>query len=190
MKKVAVMLAEGFEEGESLETIDILRRCGIQCESVSILNKEVQGCNGITVVADRQIDDVNFDEYDMIVLPGGMPGAENLKNNKRIIQIVREFNSSGKYIAAICAAPVVLKEAGISAGRTLTSYPAEKYAQLFEDADYVTDQIVVTDRNLITSQGPATVFPFAYRLAEIIGGNVAEVKRRMLYEKLVKSIEQ
>lgn len=187
MKKVAVMLAEGFEEGESLETIDILRRCGIHCESVSIGQEIVQGCNGIRVVADKQIENVNFEEYDMIVLPGGMPGAENLKNNKKIIQAVQDFNTKGKYIAAICAAPIVLKKAGISTGRTLTSYPAEKYREYFKDANYVTNQIVVVDHNLITSQGPATVFPFAYQLADILNGNVVSVKKRMLYENLVRS---
>ncbi len=187
MKKVALFLAEGFEEGESLETIDILRRCGIQCDSISIGSKTVTGSHGICVVADALISETDLNTYDMIVLPGGLPGAEYLKNDKTVIETIQQFNQQGKYIAAICAAPMALKQANITTGRTLTSYPSEKYAQLFQDANYITDKLVVIDGNLITSQGPATVFPFAYTLAEILGGNVEAVQNGMLYTKLVQS---
>lgn len=187
MKKVIVVLAEGFEEGESLETVDILRRCGIECITASIKEEAVTGCNGIRVLADTLFTKVNLDAYDMLVLPGGMPGALNLKNDENVIQAVRTFMEQGKYVAAICAAPMVLKEAGVSRGRTLTSYPADKYRNLFEDANYVDDEIVVVDHNLITSRGPATVFPFAYKLAEVLGADVENVQNRMLYTKLVDS---
>lgn len=187
MKKAVVILAEGFEEGESLETVDILRRCGVGCDSVSIGERIVTGCNSIKAVADYVMDEVNFNEYDMVILPGGMPGASNLAEDARVIETVQAFMKEGKYVAAICAAPMVLKKAGVSAGRTLTSYPADKYRDLFTDSTYVDDQIVVTDGNLITSRGPATVFPFAYALAEVLGGNVETVKERMLYNRLTDS---
>lgn len=187
MKKVMVLVAEGFEEGETLETVDVLRRCGIDCDSVGLVQKQCTGCNGITVLTDYVLEEVDSNQYDMVVLPGGMPGAEHLKNDQRVLEIVRRFDAEKKYVCAICAAPMVLAEAGISSGRTLTSYPADKYRALFEDANYIDDQIVVYDDNLITSRGPATVLTFAYALAEVLGGNTKVVKERMLYNKLVQS---
>lgn len=189
MKKVMVLVAEGFEEGETLETIDVLRRCGIDCDSVGLKQKQCTGCNGITILTDYVLEEIDSNQYDMVVLPGGMPGAENLKNDSRVLDIVRTFDKEKKYVCAICAAPMVLEKAGISSGRTLTSYPADKYRVLFQDANYIDDQIVVCDDNLITSRGPATVFPFAYALAEVLGGNVEVVKERMLYNKLVQSYQ-
>lgn len=187
MKKAAVLLAEGFEEGESLITVDILRRCGVGCDTVSIEGEVVKGCNGIKAVADRLLSETDLNEYDMIVLPGGMPGAENLKNDHRVIEAVKTFMARKKYVAAICAAPMVLKEAGVSEGRTLTSYPADKYRTMFTDSHYVDDAIVVEDGNLITSRGPATVFPFAWKLAEVLEGNVSTVKERTLYNAFLAS---
>ena len=187
MKKAVVLFSEGFEEGEGLETVDILRRCGVTCVTVSINGKTVTGCNGITVLADRLMDETDFDKFDMLVLPGGMPGAKNLKEDKRVIQLVRKFMKERKYVAAICAAPIVLKEAGVTEGRRVTSYPADQYRYLFTDSEYVEDKLVVQDENLITARGPATVFPFAYHLAKVLGENAETVKERMLYNRLVES---
>ena len=112
------------------------------------------GGHGISVVADGVLDD-SIMNYDMVVLPGGLPGAENLRNSSKVIETVRAFSrDSEKYVAAICAAPMVLSEAGISSGKKLTSYPADKYRDLFADAEYV-DELVVIDGHLITGQGPA-----------------------------------
>ncbi|MFA6505160.1 MAG: DJ-1 family glyoxalase III [Treponemataceae bacterium] len=185
MKRVAVLLAPGYEEGESLFLIDILRRGNIECHSVSVDgNKTVTGGHDITVIADKVLDDSIMD-YDMIALPGGMPGAENLKNSKKVIEAVQAFDADpNKYIAAICAAPMVLKEAGITKGRKLTSYPADKYRVMFADADY-TEEMVVIDRHLITSRGPATTLPFAYTLVDIMGGDSAPLKAGMLYNMLL-----
>lgn len=189
MKKAVVLLAEGFEEGESLITVDILRRCGVGCDTVSLKEAIVSGCNHIRAVADYTWDEADFNSYDMIVLPGGMPGAQYLSEDERVLETVRTFMAEGKYVAAICAAPMVLKAAGVSAGRTLTSYPGDKYRNLFTDSTYVDDQIVVQDGNLITSRGPATVFPFAWKLAEVLGGNVETVKERTLYNRFVESVK-
>jgi protein deglycase len=186
MKKVAVLLAEGYEEGESLFLIDILRRAQIECHSVSVDgNETVTGGHAITAVADRVLDN-SIMAYDMIVLPGGLPGADNLKNNLKVIETVQAFDRDPeKYVAAICAAPQVLKEAGITTGRKLTSYPADKYRQMFTDADY-RDEIVVVDDHLITSQGPATTLAFAYTLVDVLGGDSEPLKTKMLYNRLLE----
>lgn len=192
-KRAAVLLADGYEEGESLFVVDIFRRAGIVCDSVSIDQEMVRGCHDIYVKADRIISEEIFDEYDMVVIPGGMPGAANLRDCELVKQWVRKFDEEKKYIAAICAGPMVLKAAGISAGRTLTSYPADKYREMFADAKYVDDnaemeEMVVIDGNLITSRGPATTFPFAYKLVETLGGNAEALKNGMLYNALCASI--
>ena len=192
-KRAAVLLADGFEEGESLFVVDIFRRTGVKADSVSIEGEMVRGCHDIYVKADRIISEDIFDDYDMVVIPGGMPGAENLRKCELVAKWVRKFDNEKKYVAAICAGPMVLKEAGISAGRTLTSYPADKYREMFRDADYIDDNgkmdmMVVEDGNLITSRGPATTFPFAFRLAEVLGGNVDAVKNGTLYNALLEAI--
>lgn len=191
-KRAAVLLADGFEEGESLFVIDILRRASIGCDSVSIDQEMVRGGHDIYVKADRIISKEIFDDYDMVVIPGGMPGAANLRDCELVIDWVKKFDEEKKYVAAICAGPMVLKQAGISTGRTLTSYPADKYRDMFADAQYIDDnakmeQMVVTDGNLITSRGPATTFPFAYKLVEVLGGNADALKNGMLYNALTDS---
>ncbi len=193
-KKAAVLLADGYEEGESLFVVDIIRRCGVAADTVSIEGEMVRGCHDICVKADRLISEDIFDEYDMVVIPGGMPGAANLRACPLVIKWVKKFAEEDKYVAAICAGPMVLKEAGISTGRTLTSYPADKYREMFSDADYIDDNskmdmMVVQDGKLITSRGPATTFPFAFKLAEVLGGNTEAVKNGILWNALCESIK-
>ena len=185
MKKVAVMLANGFEEGEALFTIDILRRAGLECDSVSIGGEYVTSSRKITVKADKILTD-DLSGYDMVVLPGGQPGSTNLSKDARVLEIVRKFMADEKkFVAAICAAPMVLKAAGVSAGKTLTSYPGDELKAMFTDANYVDDKFVVQDGNLITSRGPATVMPFAYKLVDVLGGNSAVLKKAMLYDRFL-----
>ena len=191
-KRAAVLLADGFEEGESLFVIDILRRASIGCDSVSIDQEMVRGGHDIYVKADQIISKEIFDDYDLVIIPGGMPGAANLRDCELVIDWVKKFDEEKKYVAAICAGPMVLKQAGISTGRTLTSYPADKYRDMFADAQYIDDnakmeQMVVTDGNLITSRGPATTFSFAYKLVEVLGGNADALKNGMLYNALIDS---
>jgi 4-methyl-5(b-hydroxyethyl)-thiazole monophosphate biosynthesis len=182
MKKVAVLLAPGYEEGEALLVIDVLRRGKMECHAVGVAGTTtVTGSHGITVVADRKLDE-SIMEYDMLVLPGGMPGAENLMNNEKVIAAVRAFDRKpDKFIAAICAAPIVLQAAGVSKGRKLTSYPATEYRRLFADAEYQEEPVVI-DNHLITSRGPATVLPFAYALVDLLGGESEPLKKGMLYQ--------
>ena len=186
MSKIAVFLAEGFEEGEALFVIDVLRRAGFQCDSVSIDEEMVKGSHDIVVKADKIISD-EIKEYDMIVFPGGLPGATNLRADERVIELVKYFDKAPeKFIAAICAGPIILAKAGIIKGRTITSYPGEQYTKLFKEANYVED-IVVIDDHLITSRGPATTLPFAYALIDVLGGDSSKLKQGMLYNMLRES---
>lgn len=184
MKKVAVLLAEGFEEIEALTVVDVLRRAKITCDMVSIKNQTVCGAHNIEVKADKIIDE-NIEKYDMVVLPGGLPGADNLANDESVLEVLRNFsNDKTKYIAAICASPaIVLSKAGIEAGKFVTSYPDSEYEKMLEKANYV-DELVVVDNNLITSRGPATTMLFAYKIVDILDGNSKELKEGMLWNKL------
>lgn len=188
MKKIAVLLAEGFEEGEALWIVDVFRRANLACDTYSLKDPLVKGSHDIIVSADKLLDD-SIADYDMIFLPGGLPGATNLRDDQRVLAWVRYFDGHPeKYVAAMCAAPMVLKAAGITTGRTLTSYPGDKYRDLFKDAHYVED-LVVVDGHLLTSRGPATTLPFAFRIIDVLGGDSQIVKERMLYPLLAQDFQ-
>lgn len=184
MKSVAVFLAEGFEEIEALATVDVLRRAGIKCDTVSIKEEFVKGAHNVVVKADKIIGD-DIENYDMVVCPGGLPGAEYLSKNDKVIEVIRKFNKmENKYIAAICASPaMVLAAAGIEENRYITSYPGEELEGLLDKANYV-EELVVVDGNLITSRGPATTLLFAYKLVDILGGDSNSLKDGMLWNML------
>lgn len=166
MKKVVVLLAEGFEEIEALSVVDILRRAGVVCHMCSIGEKMVSGAHKIKIEADLLFDETDFDDYDALVLPGGMPGSSYLRDDKRVIDIVKKYNKEGKIIGAICAAPIVLERAGIIDERVITSYPSEK--ETLKASRYV-EELVAVDNNLITSRGPATALYFAYEILNKLG---------------------
>lgn len=189
MKKVAIMLADGFEEIEALATADILRRAGIECDLVSIDKEMVLGAHKMQIKADKIISS-EITSYDMIVCPGGLPGAKYLSECDELIDAIREFNSKDdKYIAAICASPaIVLSKAGIEENRYITSYPGEDFEELLDKANYV-EELVVVDGNLITSRGPATTFLFAYKLVDLLGGNSKDLKEGMLWNMLEEEKE-
>lgn len=185
MKKIMVILAPGFEEGETVEIIDVLRRAGFSCESVSIAGTMVMGGHHIRVKADRVLGQElsEFYDYDMIVLPGGWDGVDNMLADERVIRLVQYYDQSGKYVAAMCAGPNVLARPGVTKGRTVTSYPGPKCEPNFADANYVQD-VVAFDGKLITSRGPATALPFAFALVDVLGGDSAFIKKRFLYNEL------
>ena len=183
MKKVAVMLADGFEEIEALTVVDIIRRANITCDMFSISGMEVKGAHDIVVKADKLISE-EVKEYDVIVLPGGMPGATNLRDNEEVIDLVKWFNDNKKIVAAICAAPIVLGKAGIIEGKKVTSYPG------FEDelikGSYLEEHVVV-DGNIITSRGPATAMLFAYKILELLQCDKwKNLSEGMLFNSLMK----
>jgi 4-methyl-5(b-hydroxyethyl)-thiazole monophosphate biosynthesis len=180
MKKVFLLLAPGFEEIEATGTIDVLRRAEIDVIIVSITNDYIViGAHGIALVAEKLIAKTTFDEADAIVLPGGMPGSSNLNDCAAVKKALLKQYESGKIIAAVCAAPLVLGGLNILAGRKATCYPG--YAPYLTGA-IVTDEPVVTDGNLITAKGPGMVFDFGMALINALCGpsKAAEVARGLL----------
>ena len=181
MKSAAIFLADGFEEIEALATVDILRRGGIPCTTIGVNGPVSTGSHGIPVTCDAVLEGPSLPGYDMIILPGGMPGAAHLRDDERVQTIIRTYDADpDKYVAAICAAPMALAAAGITKGRRVTSYPADEFKSYFGDADYVDDELVVVDGHLITSRGPATAFLFAYTLTDILGGDSKPLMQSML----------
>lgn len=184
--KVAVLLAPGFEEAEALFTLNILRRANIEADSVSITDDNVvTGSHNIKTIADHLLDDSIYD-YDMIILPGGLPGSTNLRDDERVIKAIQYFNGNDKYIGAICAAPIVLEKAGILKGRKFTSYPIDDYEKTFAGLDYQED-IVVVDKKLITARGPAITMDFAFSIVDLLGYDSSVLKEGMLYNMLINS---
>lgn len=166
-KKAYVLLAEGFEEVEALTVVDYLRRAGIEVQTLSITaDKTVAGSHRIPVVADALFAE-RSDDFDLVVLPGGLPGAENLRDCTELIELLQKADEQGKLIAAICAAPIILEKAGLTAGRKGTSYPG--FEEQLSYAEYL-DEIVVVDQHLITSRGPAAAVYFALTLIELLLG--------------------
>ena len=177
-----LFLADGFEEIEALSVVDILRRAGVAISTCSIMDENhVKGSHNITVISDLNIRDIDEKNYDVFILPGGMPGAKNLKENKNVIKIIKNAFNEKKLIAAICAAPIVLLEAGILKDKNATSYPGF----LNENADYnFLEDTIVIDENIITSRGPATAPYFAFAILEKLGINPSPLKESMLYNLL------
>jgi 4-methyl-5(b-hydroxyethyl)-thiazole monophosphate biosynthesis len=166
--KILMPLAEGFEEIEAITVIDILRRANIEVVIAGLKDGLVEGAHKIKMLPDSSMDKINQSEFDGIVLPGGFPGFENLGNDDRVLNIVRQMDKAGKYIAAICGAPSVLIKAGILMNRKATVSPAGR-AQVEACAKYVEDRVVV-DGKLITSQSPGTAMEFALKLVEVLAG--------------------
>ncbi|MDO5522572.1 MAG: DJ-1/PfpI family protein [Bacteroidia bacterium] len=168
MKKVALFLANGFEEIEALGTIDVLRRAQIPLQTVSVTgDRNVTGAHDITVLADTTFAELDFSAIDVLVLPGGMPGAKHLNEHEELKQRVKEYAEKGEIVAAICAAPMILGGLGLLDGKKATCYPGFEPELL--GAKTVGEKVVV-DGNLITGKGPGLVFDFALQLVETIAG--------------------
>ncbi len=166
-KKVLVFLAEGFEEIECITVVDILRRAGIEVVIAGLTASPIIGSRKISVMADQIIDEVSPKDFDMVVLPGGMPGTNNLEKDPRVISCLKEMDQQEKYIAAICAAPRVLKKAGLINQKSITSHPS--LSDDFQESNYQEERVVV-DGRLITSRSPGTSMEFAFQLVEILVG--------------------
>lgn len=175
MKTSYLFLAEGFEEIEALSTVDVLRRAGMEVYTVSVTSdKQVKGANGIQVIADKTISEIDADDAEWLIIPGGMPGATNLAAcGKLNDMLVNQWNKQGK-IAAICAAPaVVLAPLGIVRGQDATCYPSFKDDLIKYGAQYI-DTRVIESGNLITSNGPSSALLFAFAIvSNTLGQDVA-----------------
>jgi 4-methyl-5(b-hydroxyethyl)-thiazole monophosphate biosynthesis len=172
MPRVLVPLAAGFEEIEAVTVIDLLRRAGIEVHTAALADRHVTGSHGITVEADMVLDAALANDYEMIVLPGGMPGAENLKQDARVIALLRRFRDEGRYTAAICAAPGVLAHAGLLEGRSATSFPGFLRPDSAPGLA-LSEAPVVVDGKVVTSRGPGTAIDFALSLIELLSGGDA-----------------
>lgn len=173
--RVLIPLAEGLEELEAVTLIDVLRRGGLEVVSAAIgTERAVHGSRGVTLLADTLWADLGARPFDALVLPGGGKGTENLAADPRVIETVQAFNASGRLVAAICAAPIVLAAAGVLAGRKATCYPtcADELGDAYDPA-----APVIADGNIITSRGPGTAMLFALVLIRHLVGE--ETARRV-----------
>lgn len=180
--KILVPLADGFEEIEAVNVIDILRRADVEVVTAGLKAGAgpVAGSHRIMVIPDTSLDEIDFRDFDGLVLPGGAPGFVNLGNDERILRMAREMDRAGKYVAAICAAPSVLIKAGVLQGRKATVSPSGK-AQVEACAEFCEDRVVV-DGNLITSRSPGTAMEFALRLVGLLMGEekMRQIKQQTL----------
>lgn len=180
--KIGVLLANGFEEVESLTVVDYLRRAGLDAKLISTIgNLEVEGSHKIKVIADELLEDIEFKSYDAVVIPGGLPGSKALKENEEVLRFIRETFERKSLVTAICAGPVVLEAAGILEGRNLTSYPG------FDDqlsGNYKEDKVVI-DGNLITGRGPEIAVDFTLEILRYFKDDSAvdKLKAEILYRE-------
>jgi 4-methyl-5(b-hydroxyethyl)-thiazole monophosphate biosynthesis len=166
MSKVLIPLAQGCEELEAVTVADILRRAGINVITAGLEPGAVHASRGMVLLPDATLDEALGTEFDMIVLPGGMPGAEHLKNDARVIALLKSMAAAGKYTTAICAAPMALHAAGLLEGKRATSFPGV-LDRLPGSHIYLHDKVVV-DGNIVTSKGPGTAMDFALTLVELL----------------------
>ncbi len=180
MGTVYVFFADGFEEVEAFTSVDVLKRAGLNVEMITVTPGEiVTGAHGIPVLCDKNIVNCDFFDADLVVLPGGMPGAATLGECDDLRRLVLRFAEQGKPIAAICAAPMVLGKLGLLKGRKATCYPG--FEQYLEGA-VCTGAMVEKDGNIITGKGPGAAMEVALAIVELLQGKekVAELKEAMI----------
>ncbi len=185
MAKVYEFLATGFEDIEALIPLDIMRRAGVEFKTVSVTGSLlVETAHGVKIQADMLFEEADFSDADLLMLPGGLPGATNLNDHAGVKKAVVEQNARGKMVAAICAAPMVLGGLGLLKGKRATCYPGfEKY---LEGADY-THELCTVDGNITTGEGPAATLPYAYTLLEALTDRQTAdgVAEGMMYKHLM-----
>ena len=180
MKTIFVFLAEGFEEIEALTPIDVLRRAGLNVQTVSVMEGQtVAGAHGVPVVADRMFADIRLEDAEMLLLPGGLPGATNLDAHQGLSDMIMAFAAEEKPLAAICAAPLVFGNRGLLQGKKATCYPG--FDTYLTGAEY-TAALVEVDGNYITGKGPGAAMDFAFAIVEKYCGleKVNELKQGMM----------
>ena len=180
MKTIFVFLADGFEEIEAITPIDVLRRAGLNVQTVSVMDKQtVSGAHGIPVVADKMFADIHLEDAEMLLLPGGLPGATNLDVHQGLSKMIMAFASEEKPLSAICAAPLVFGNRGLLQGKKATCYPG--FESYLTGAEY-TAALVETDGNFITAKGPGAAMDFAFAIVEMYCGveKVNELKSGMM----------
>ena len=189
-KKVALFIENGSEELELIAPLDVMRRANLEVDVISANNEDfITSAHNVKIIADKKIEEINnILDYDAIVIPGGMPGSTLLRDNKKIIEFYQTMYNSGKLVAAICAAPIVLSAAGITDDKEVTSYPG--FDKEINYKNYNSDKAVVIDKNVITAQGPAVAILFGYEIVNyLLQDNTAEdVKQAMLVPVLKNNL--
>ncbi|MDO4912594.1 MAG: DJ-1/PfpI family protein [Lactobacillus sp.] len=188
MPKVAVVFADGCEEIEGLTQVDVLRRLGITCDMVGLTKLEITGGHDIKFSCDKILADDLYD-YDLVSFPGGMTGAENLRDNDKLMGLMKKRHADGKWCAAMCAAPIAFDRYGLLQKANYTCYPGfEKDISSNNPQSTFSDDIVIVDsrEKLITSRGPATALAFSYKIAETLGIDTSDLQNGMLYSYLMK----
>lgn len=183
MKKIYVFLADGFEEIEALTVVDLLRRAGLDTVTVSVKeDAQVTGAHRVLVTADALFSEIDWAGGDMLVLPGGAVGTDNLENFQPLLEQVKSYLAQGKKVAAICAAPRILAGLGLLKGKKATCYPSVM-GQL-ADAQTTTESVAV-DGNIITSRAPGTAVDFSL---ELIAQMVSREKAKEIADEIVYKI--
>lgn len=183
MSKIAIFFAEGYEEIEALTVVDICRRCGLEIDMVSVTEETmVTSSHRVTVRMDKTYSQLDFAEYDMLVLPGGMPGTRNLEAHEGLMAQIDAFYRGGKYIAAICAAPSIFGHRGILKGRRACCFPS--FEDHLEGAEVTEGPVEISD-NVVTSRGMGTAVAFALAIAGIFCGRVKadEMAKTIVFTK-------
>jgi len=182
MSHVLVPLAQGCEELEAITITDLLVRAGISVTTCGLDEMPVKASRGTTIIPDTSIDKVTDKNYDLIVLPGGLPGADHLRDNAQLQSLLKKQAEDNKYLAAICAAPKALAKAGILDGKAATGYPGT-LESLDNETIKITQNAVEIDGNVVTSRGPGTAMDFALTLIELLEGRE---KRDEVNQQLVR----
>lgn len=171
-KKVAMMLGEGFEPIEAIAPVDCMRRAGLEVELVSVMpSVQVKSAQNVVVEAEALDENLDLEDFDMIVVPGGSLGVENLKKSEKLAQALKDFMAKDKHVASICAGPTVLNGLGLLEGRKVTCYPGCETG--FPDGAYQPGYGVVVDRNLITASGPGQALDFGIAIVKALCGDNA-----------------
>lgn len=179
MANILITISNGFEEIEAISIIDICRRANIKVTIAGVEDLEIVGAHGIKIISDAKIENISSDDFDMIVLPGGLPNAFTLAENSKVQSLLKEFKNKNKKIGAICAAPYALHKAEVL-NENYTCYPSFE-EKIKEDGYHANDAIVI-DNNVITSQGPATAMIFALEIVNMFCGEeiYTDVKNGLL----------
>ncbi len=182
-KRALILLAQGFEEIEAITPLDVFRRGGIDAISASITpDKTVPSARNIKIIADKFIDEIMEEKFDLIYLPGGLDGTENLSKDARVIELLKKQLEEKRIVAAICAAPTILDKHGLSKNKKLTCYPSCKD---WIKKSIVIDENIVYDDYIYTSQGPGTAFEFSLFLLGVLIGEdkKEEISKAMLFKR-------
>ncbi len=167
MKRVLMPLADGFEEIETVTVIDVLRRAGVDVVVAGLKAGELVGSRRVRLLPDVALEEVKDQDFDMVILPGGQPGVDNLRKDPRVLGILKSMHERKKMIGAICAAPLALRDAGLISGVRLTSYPG--LSPQLQGSRYLEERVVV-DGLVVTSRGPGTAMEFTLKIVELLLG--------------------